>query len=140
MEKWGLTLVLSLIIAVAAFNIASTLIMVVLERTTEIGVLRALGVSRKRIKNIFLIQGSIVGIIGTILGAAFGIALCLIQQKYGLISLPAELYTISKLPMKVQVLDVFFIVTASLGISIVSALYPASYAAKLKPIDAIRFG
>ncbi|MFP4459776.1 MAG: FtsX-like permease family protein [Candidatus Zixiibacteriota bacterium] len=140
LEKWGLTLVLSLIIAVAAFNIASTLIMVVLERTTEIGVLRALGIGQKRIRKIFILQGAYVGIIGTVLGTVVGIALCIIQQNYGVISLPAELYTISQLPMKVQFWDVFFIVIASFGISMVSAIYPASYAARLKPIDAIRYG
>ena len=138
LEKWGLALVLSIIIAVAAFNIASTLIMVVLERTDQIGILRAMGISRKSIVRIFMVQGIIVGVSGTILGAIVGISLCLIQQKYGIISLPSDLYNISKLPMQVRFMDVFWITFFSFTISVVSAIYPAKRAASLDPLNAIR--
>jgi len=140
LEKWGLTLVLMLIIAVAAFNIASTLIMVVLERTTEIGILKAIGVTRRQIVRIFLLQGAFVGILGTLLGAGFGLAVCWVQNRFGIISLPAEVYSISKLPMDVRALDVTIIVAVSLVISVFSAIYPAIRASKLDPIETIRYG
>ncbi len=140
LEKWGLGLVLSIIIAVAAFNIASTLIMVVLERTDQIGILRAMGVSRKSIVRVFMLQGTIVGFAGTFLGAATGITLSLIQQHYGIISLPSELYNISKLPMQVRALDVVLVATLSFAISVLSAVYPARRAASLDPLEAIRHG
>lgn len=140
LEKWGLFLALMLIIAVAAFNIAGTLIMIVLERTTDIGILRAIGTSQGSIRRIFIIQGFLVGILGTILGLAFGLGLCYLQMHYRIIALPPDIYTISALPIQVHLWDVVVVSLAAVIISLLSSLYPAIYGSKLSPIDAIRYG
>ena len=138
LEKWGLFLLLSLIIAVAAFNIASTLIMIVMEKAPQIGILRAMGTTASRIQRIFLIQGLAVGVSGTALGALIGIALTSIQNRWDIISLPADVYSISSLPIDTHPLDVVIICAASIAISIASSTYPAWRAAKADPIDTIR--
>jgi lipoprotein-releasing system permease protein len=140
LEKWALALVLMLIIAVAGFNIASTLIMIVLERTSQIGLLMAIGVQRSDIVKIFVIQGFIVGLAGTILGALFGVGICFLQQHFGLLSLPPDIYTISKLPLNVRVFDVLWICSFSILLSLACSIYPAYRASRLDPIDAIRYG
>ena len=140
LEKWGMFLVLALIIAVAAFNIISTLMMVVMEKTVDIGILKAMGAMNSAVVKIFLIQGIIVGAIGTALGAIIGGTIVWIQQTYHIISLPPEIYSISSLPMQIRFWDIFAIISLSTVLSIISAIYPAWRAAKLKPVDAIRFG
>ena len=139
LEKWGMFLVLALIIAVAAFNIVSTLMMVVMEKTADIGILKAMGATNKSLVRIFLIQGVIVGAIGTALGAIVGGAIVWIQQTYHIISLPPDVYSISSLPMQIRFWDMFIIISLSTVLSILSAIYPAWRAAKLKPVDAIRY-
>ena len=139
-EKWAMFLVLGLIIIVAAFNIVSTLMMVVMEKTTDIGILKALGARRKSITKIFLYQGMLVGVTGTILGSIVGVIAVAIQDKYKIISLPPDVYSISSLPMQLRFWDVLAVVVLAMVISIVSAIYPALRAAKLNPVDAIRYG
>jgi len=138
LEKWGLFLLLTLIVAVAAFNIASTLIMVVMEKTSQIGVLRSVGATAGRIRKIFFIQGVTVGLLGTLLGLSIGFVLSFIQYKYQVISLPGDIYTISSLPVKMQILDFVAIGLAAIAITLISSIYPAWRAAKYTPIDAIR--
>jgi len=139
-EKWTMFLLLSLIIGVAAFNIVSTLIMVVIEKTREIGILKALGVSSRGIMEIFVYQALLVGLVGTILGTAFGIAVCLVQEKYKIISLPPEIYSISALPVDLRGIDIIFIILFTFAIILFSSLYPSKKAGKMMPIDAIRYG
>jgi len=139
LEKWGMFLVLALIIAVAAFNIISTLMMVVMEKTSDIGILKAMGAQKKSIVRIFLLQGSIVGAAGTILGALLGSIIVIIQNRYGIISLPPDVYSISSLPMNLRMLDLTAVVSLSMALSILSAVYPAWRASSLKPVDAIRY-
>ena len=139
LEKWAMFLVLILIIAVAAFNIVSTLMMVVMEKTMDIGVMKAMGATDKSLVKIFLLQGVIVGAIGTILGVAIGSLLVWLQQTYHIISLPPDVYSISSLPMKLLLTDVVLVTFVSMALSILSAIYPAWRAAKLKPVDAIRY-
>ncbi len=138
LEKWGLFLLLTLIIAVAAFNIASTLIMVVMEKTSDIGILRAIGLTAAGIRRIFFLQGSFVGILGTAFGVIIGFVLSFIQQQWNLISLPADVYSISALPVEMHLFDFVAISLAALIITLVSSIYPAWRASKYMPIDAIR--
>ncbi|MCK5832779.1 ABC transporter permease [bacterium] len=138
LEKWGLFLLLSLIIAVAAFNIASTLIMVVMEKTTQIGILRAMGATSKLIGKVFFIQGLMLGVIGTFIGAVIGVVLAFIQNRWEIISLPADIYSISSLPVNMHLLDVTIICIISVLITLLSSIYPALRAAKSNPIEAIR--
>ena len=139
-EKWAMFLVLGLIIVVAAFNIVSTLMMVVMEKTQDIGILMALGAKKRSIVRIFLYQGIIVGALGTILGGVIGVAAVLIQDKYKIISLPPDVYSISSLPMQLRFEDVAAVVVLTMAISVASAIYPALRAARLNPVDAIRYG
>ncbi len=139
LEKWAMFLVLALIIAVAAFNIVSTLMMVVMEKTMDIGVMKAMGATDKSLVKIFLLQGTIVGAMGTILGVLIGGAIVWLQQTYHIISLPPDVYSISSLPMKLLPGDVVSVIVLSMALSMLSAVYPAWRAAKLKPVDAIRY-
>ncbi|MBN1755269.1 lipoprotein-releasing ABC transporter permease subunit [bacterium] len=140
LEKWGMFLVLSLIIAVATINIISTLFMVVMEKTRDIGILKSMGAASRNVMRLFIIHGLIVGLTGTILGVGSGFLVCWIQQSYNIISLPPDVYSISSLPIKMQGLDFVIISLASLLLTLASAIYPAYKAAKLEPIEAIRYG
>ncbi len=130
--------ILLLIVVVAAFNIVSTLTMVVSDKTREIGILRAMGMPAKSIRRIFLYQGMVVGAVGTGGGLALGLLVSLLLEKYQLISLDPSVYFIDHLPVAIQVSDVLLIAVSSLVITAIATLYPASQAARLYPVDAIR--
>ncbi len=138
-EKWGAFVVLSLIVMVAAFNIVSSLIMIVMEKTREIGILKSMGASRHAITKIFLFEGVIVGILGTVLGSLFGFGICYLQEKIGFISLPADVYLIDKLPVQIHYLDFVIVAAAAISLCLVASVYPAIKAAKLEPVEAIRY-
>jgi lipoprotein-releasing system permease protein len=139
LEKIMMIALLSLISIVAAFNIISTIIMVVMERTREIGVLKSVGATAGGIGRIFLYQGVVVGWIGTALGLAIGYSLCWAQLKYKLVSLPGDVYFINFLPVKMQTLD--FLLTGGIAIvlCLLASVYPAVKAAGLVPVEAIRY-
>lgn len=137
-EKWFAFVILSLIIVVAAFNIVSTLSMVVLDKTREIGILKAMGATSKEISRLFVFQGFIVGLVGTLAGAALGYFLCWLQDTYHVIRLPAELYQVSAFPVEMRIADFIAIGSAALIICLLSAVYPAWKAARMRPVEAIR--
>lgn len=139
LEKWAMFLALSLIIAVAGFNIISNLIMIVLEKKKDIGILRALGAQRNSIRKIFIIKGLIVGIIGLLSGTTLGLFLCFLQNRYSIISLPAEIYFINKLPVKIDPIDLLGIILITFIITYIASLYPANRAASLAPAEVIRY-
>lgn len=139
LEKWGSFAVLNLIILVAAFNIVSTLIMVVLEKTKDIGILKSMGATARSMMKIFIIQGSVVGILGTVLGCVIGFAICWTQATFKLISLPADIYLIDALPIRIEALDFISVATGSMLICILAAVYPAWKASQLIPVEAIRY-
>jgi lipoprotein-releasing system permease protein len=138
LEKLGMGVILLLIVLVAAFNIVSTLTMVVADKTREIGILRAMGMPGPSIRRIFLYQGVVVGAVGTLGGLVLGLTLAVLLEQYRLIALDPSVYFIDHLPVALQVGDVLLIVAASLGIAALATLYPASQAAKLYPVEAIR--
>ena len=138
LEKFGMTFILLLIILVAAFNIVSTLTMVVTDKTREIGILRAMGMPARSIRRIFFAQGIVIGIVGTALGLLIGLAASIMIDRYKLIALDPSVYFIDHLPVATQSLDVVFIVLASLLIAALATLYPARQAARLFPVEAIR--
>lgn len=138
-EKWAAFIILSLIIMVAAFNIISTLIMVVLEKTKEIGILKSMGAANGSIMKIFVLQGLVAGGIGTALGLFVGYALCWAQLRYKFFALPADIYIINALPILMKASDFVFIALAALLLSLTATLYPAWRAAKLDPVQAIRY-
>jgi len=138
LEKLGMSVILLLIVIVAAFNIVSTLSMVVHDKTREIGILKAMGLPSRSIRNIFLVQGLVIGAVGTGIGLIIGFAGALALDKYKFIKLDPSVYFIDHLPVTTQPRDVILIVVASLLIAALATLYPAIQAAKLYPVDAIR--
>ncbi len=138
-EKWGAFVVLSLIIMVAAFNIVSSLIMIVMEKTREIGILKSMGASSQGILRIFLYEGVIVGIIGTLLGSAIGYGVCYLQLKVGLVRLPPDVYLINRLPVIMKWTDFTAVALAGILLCLIASVYPAYKASGLHPVEAIRY-
>ncbi|MDR2200318.1 MAG: ABC transporter permease [Deltaproteobacteria bacterium] len=139
LEQTAMFVILTLIILVAAFNIASTLVMMVTEKTRDIAILKAMGATSGHIRRIFTIQGLVVGGFGTFLGLMTGVGLCLLLQRYHFITLPPDVYFMSTLPVEMRPLQIVLITLVSLLISYLSTLYPASQAAALDPVEAIRY-
>jgi len=141
LEKTVMFIILTLIVLVAAFNIASTLIMMVMEKTRDIAILKAMGATDKSIKKIFVFKGMVIGTVGTILGVIFGFVLCTILKHYKIAELTGDIYYFTtKLPVKLEFFDVFIIVSAALVICFFATIYPARQASKLDPVEAIRYG
>jgi len=138
LEKLAMGIILLLIVVVAAFNIVSTLTMVVTDKTREIGILRAMGLSAKVIRRIFIVQGAVIGVVGTALGVVLGLVISTVVDSRRLIALDPSVYFIDHLPVRVEPLDLVAIVIASVIVAIVATLYPARQAAGLMPVDAIR--
>ncbi|MFQ5931626.1 MAG: FtsX-like permease family protein, partial [Nitrospiraceae bacterium] len=138
LEKMAMTLILLLIVLVAAFNIVSTLIMVVTDKTREIGILRSMGMPAKRVLRVFMLQGLTIGVTGTLMGVAGGLLLSWTIDHFGLISLPGDVYLIDRLPITFNPLDLALIAVASVLISFVATIYPSRQASRLAPVDAIR--
>jgi len=141
LEKTVMFVILTLIVLVAAFNIASTLIMMVMGKKKDIAILKAMGATDRSIRKIFVFKGMVIGTIGTILGVCLGFILCTLLKHYNIIELTGDIYYFTTtLPVKLEVLDVFLIVTATMVVCFFATLYPAHKASKLHPVEAIRYG
>jgi lipoprotein-releasing system permease protein len=140
LEKTVMFIILALIVLVAAFNIASTLIMMVMGKTKDIAILKAMGAVDGSIRKIFIFKGLVIGFVGTTLGVCLGFILCKLLEKYKFIELPGDVYYISTLPVRLEALDVVIIAAAAMMICFIATLYPARKASKLNPVEAIRYG
>jgi lipoprotein-releasing system permease protein len=138
-EKQVMFIILTLIILVAAFNIASTLIMRVMEKTREIGVLKSIGADRSGIMGIFVIEGMYIGVLGTGLGLAVGLLAATALDRWYPLRLPGDVYFIETLPVRVEAQDVVFVTAAALAVSLAATLYPSWHASRLDPVEAIRY-
>jgi lipoprotein-releasing system permease protein len=147
MEKIVMFVILILIILVAAFNIVSTLFMVVMEKTKEIAILKSMGATSKSIMKIFTLQGLIIGLTGTFLGCIGGFTIVpnineivgVIESIFGVTAFPSDIYYLDKLPSEIQYMDSVLIVIFSIIICFLASLYPAWRAAKLNPVDGLRY-
>ncbi len=139
LEKWAIFIALSLIVLVAAFNIMSILVMSVLIKTSEIGILRTMGCSVGEIYRIFVYQGLIIGGAGTVLGCIIGAVVCYVQKSFDVISIPGDVYLINSLPVDMSPIDFLLVACVSMTICLLTSIYPARKAAKLMPVQAIRY-
>jgi len=140
LEKKAMFIILTLIVLVAAFNIASTLIMMVMQKTKDIAILKAMGATDQSIRKIFIFKGMVIGCVGTLTGLCLGFLGCFFLKRYKFIELPGDVYYFTTLPVKLEFLDVFLIASAAMLICFLATLYPARQASKLNPVEAIRYG
>ena len=138
LEKLAMALILGLIVIVAAFNIVGMLVMVVVDRTREIGILKSMGMTNRTVLHVFILQGLWIGVIGTAVGTAAGLTLSWLIDRYEIIPIPPEVYFVDRLPVSLRADDVLLIVGVSILISFLATIYPALQASRLEPVDAIR--
>lgn len=139
LEKTAMFVILALIVLVASLNIISTLIMLVMEKTKDIGILKSIGASASSIRIIFTVVGLSVGLIGTILGTLGGLFMAYILKTYKFISLPEDVYYINTLPVKIQTAEVVCIIAAAMCITLLATFYPAYQASRLNTVEALRY-
>jgi lipoprotein-releasing system permease protein len=139
LEKMMLFITIALIVLVAAFNTVSTLVMMVLEKNKDIAIMMAMGTTTRQIMRIFMIQGVLTGIAGTLLGAILGISISWIMDHFKLIQLPLDVYFIPYLPFRLRPADILIVIGTAILISFFSTIYPAVRASRINPAEALRY-
>jgi len=138
-EKMAIGIAIGLIMTVAAVNIVSSLVLLVMEKTRDIAILKTMGASKGSIRRIFMLQGLIIGLAGTIFGTVFGIGTIYVLDRFQLIRVPIDVYQISYVPFVLQPLDFAAVVTAAVLVSFLATIYPSRQASKLDPAQALRY-
>jgi lipoprotein-releasing system permease protein len=139
LEKLVMFLILGLIIFVACLNIAGSLTILVIDKTKDVGILKALGASSQSLRGIFALSGVLMGILGALAGCAVGVGVCVLLKHTSFIELPKEIYYLDRLPVALSQRDVFSVTGLAVGLSLLSSFYPAKLAAQLDPIKALRY-
>ncbi len=139
LEKTAMFIILALIILVAAFSITSTLIMAVMNKMRDVGILQTIGVAKFRIMGIFILEGLTIGLSGMALGAGAGFAFCSFLRKYPVIRLPYEIYPMDRLPVQMSAGDFISVCAVTLFLSLLATLYPAWRASRIAPVEALRY-
>jgi len=131
--------ILMLIVMVAAFNIVSTLIIVVMEKSRDIAILKSMGATDLSVMKIFVLQGVVIGGVGTLFGLLGGLAVCRLLARYQFIQLPSDVYYLDRLPVRMEAMDVGLVLLMAVGISFLATLYPAWRASRVNPVEALRY-
>jgi lipoprotein-releasing system permease protein len=138
-EKLGMSIAIGLIMMVAALQIVASLILLVMEKSRDIGILKTMGTSPRRISVIFMMQGTIIGVVGTVIGAIAALALCWVLTEYRLVHIPEDVYQISYIPFIVTPADFLLVVVSAIVVCFLATIYPSRQAARLDPVQALRF-
>ncbi len=139
LEKIAISLTIGLIVMVAALNIVASLILLVMEKHRDIAILKTMGASARSVTTIFMMQGLIIGLVGTVVGATGGYVLSTVMTRYKLIRVPADVYQMSFMPFRVLPLDFLLVVTGAILVCFFATIYPSRQAAKLDPVQALRY-
>jgi lipoprotein-releasing system permease protein len=139
LEKMVIGITIGLIVLVAALNIIASLIMLVMEKRRDIAILKTMGTVSGRVTRIFMLQGLIIGVVGTGIGATLGYAMSWFLDRYRLIQLPMDVYQVAHVPFVVQPREFMVVVTVSIAICLLATIYPSRQAARLDPVQALRF-
>jgi lipoprotein-releasing system permease protein len=138
-ERWMAYVILSLIIGVASFNLLGALTISVIEKTRDIGILKAMGANRGFVQRIFMYQGFLVGILGSVCGLVLGIVIVVLQMEFHLVPLDPTVYIIPAIPVELRITDVLLVPLTAIALSSVAAIYPSRRAGSLIPVEAIRW-
>ena len=139
MEKMGISIAVGLIVVVAALHIIASLVMLVMERSRDIAILKTMGASSRVIRRVFMLQGLIIGAVGTLGGAAAGYLVSTVMDRYRLLQLPMEIYQVSYVPFTVRAVDITVVVVVALVVCFVATVYPSRQASRLDPAEALRY-
>ena len=139
LEKMAIGITIGLIVMVAALNIVASLVLLVMEKTRDIAILKTMGASSGVIMRVFMLQGLVIGLVGTAVGAIGGLTLATLADRYRLVRIPADVYQVSYVPFVVQPLDFAVVVAAAVLICFLATLYPSRQAARLDPVQALRY-
>jgi lipoprotein-releasing system permease protein len=139
LEKLAISITIGLIVMVAALNIVASLVLLVMEKSRDIAILKTMGSSAASIRRIFMLQGLVIGLIGTTLGAVAGLVVIYIVDRYELVSVPLDVYQISHVPFRLELFDFLVVVASAIVICFLATIYPSRQAAKLDPAQALRY-
>lgn len=139
LEKLGMFIILAMVVLIGSFSIVTTLVMLVMEKTRDIAILMSMGATRGMIRRIFMLQGTIIGVIGTLLGYVLGIGFAALLKRYQFIKLPQGVYTMDHLPVLLSVSDIAIVGGSALLLCFLATIYPARQAAGLEPAEALRY-
>ena len=139
LEKMAISIAIGLIVMVAALQIVASLILLVMEKSRDIAILKTMGTSSRRVMVIFMLQGLIIGLTGTAVGASLGLALCWVFDRYRLIRIPMDVYQVAYVPFVVQPLDIAIVIISAVVICFLATIYPSRQASRLDPVQALRF-
>jgi lipoprotein-releasing system permease protein len=139
LEKMAISITIGLIVMVAALNIVASLILLVMEKSRDIAILKTMGTSSQRVMTIFMLQGLVIGLVGTSVGATCGLALCWVLDRYRLIQIPMDVYQVSYVPFVVRPFDFVLVIVSAILICFFATIYPSRQASRLDPVQALRF-
>ena len=140
LEKMAISITIGLIVMVAALNIVASLVLLVMEKSPDIAILKTMGASARSVMAVFMLQGLVIGTVGTVIGAAAGSLVATVLDRYQLIRVPMDVYQIAYVPFVIEGRDLAIVIACAIAICFLATLYPSRQAARLDPVDALRFG